>query len=357
MPVDELQPPTDAFLIMATSRMIREGFLDSEKVAALSWRTECFFHRLLLVADDYGLFDARPMVLRTRLFPLHLDKVSNQDIQDCLHETEGAGLVRVYCVGGKDYVQIINFGQRRQSKPRFPLPPGDGDSPCNTVIRGSSRETTVIHREPRNSTAYTETKSKTETYTDKQENNAEGNTTVVCSDPPAAPVLPAQSFPNRERLNDVRGMRCADNHADLGASPGAARFMAACLEINPSWSRTMPTAIEQAAALEAYCSAQGRVTPRDMEMLRDYYASGLTEDCKKKAFWRPDSRKKFWECFGDVLTHADRWAKETRWKPAAARKKPKPEEPRQPEGPVVDVVDAAAEIASLREEMGIGGDE
>lgn len=129
--------------------MIREGFLDSEKVAALSWRTECFFHRLLLVADDYGLFDARPTVLRTRLFPLHLDKVSNQDIQDCLHETEAAGLVRAYCVGGKDYVQIINFGQRRQSKPKFPLP--DGDSPCNTVSHGNQRE----------STAYTETETET----------------------------------------------------------------------------------------------------------------------------------------------------------------------------------------------------
>ena len=196
----------------------------------------------------------------------------------------------------------------------------------------------------------------------EKKGNREGEITTVDSTPgeeaPAAPVLPAQSFPNRERLNDVRGMRCADNHADMGASPGAARFMAACLEINPSWSRTMPTAIEQAAALEAYCSAQGRVTPRDMEMLRDYYASGLTEDCKKKAFWRPDSRKKFWECFGDVLTHADRWAKETRWKPVSARKKLKTEQaPQQPEGPVVDVVDAAAEIASLREEMGIGGDE
>ena len=144
---------------MATSRMIREGFLDSEKVAALSWRTECFFHRLLLVADDYGLFDARPTVLRTRLFPLHLDKVSNQDIQDCLHETEAAGLVRAYCVGGKDYVQIINFGQRRQSKPKFPLP--DGESPYNTVNHGSSRESTVNHREPRKSTAYTETESET----------------------------------------------------------------------------------------------------------------------------------------------------------------------------------------------------
>ena len=196
----------------------------------------------------------------------------------------------------------------------------------------------------------------------EKKGNREGEITTVDSTPgeeaPAAPVQPAQSFPVRERLNDVRGMRCADNHADMGASPGAARFMAACLEINPSWSRTMPTAIEQAAALEAYQSAQGRVTPRDMEMLRDYYASGLTEDCKKKAFWRPDSRKKFWECFGDVLTHADRWAKETRWKPASARKKLKTEQaPQQPEGPVVDVVDAAAEIASLREEMGIGGDE
>lgn len=148
--------------------MIREGFLDSEKVAALSWRTECFFHRLLLVADDYGLFDARPTVLRTRLFPLHLDKVSNQDIQDCLHETEEAGLVRAYCVGGKDYVQIINFGQRRQSKPKFPLP--DGESPCNIVSHGSSRESTVNNGESRKSTAYTETETETEskTYTETE---------------------------------------------------------------------------------------------------------------------------------------------------------------------------------------------
>lgn len=144
--------------------MIREGFLDSEKVAALSWRTECFFHRLLLVADDYGLFDARPTVLRTRLFPLHLDKISNQDIQDCLHETEAAGLVRAYCVGGKDYVQIINFGQRRQSKPKFPLP--DGDSPCNTVSHGNQRESTVNNGESRKSTAYTETETKTYTETE-----------------------------------------------------------------------------------------------------------------------------------------------------------------------------------------------
>lgn len=187
--------------------MIREGFLDSEKVAALSWRTECFFHRLLLVADDYGLFDARPTVLRTRLFPLHLDKISNQDIQDCLHETEEAGLVRAYCVGGKDYVQIINFGQRRQSKPKFPLP--DGDSPCNTVSHGSSRESTVNNGESRKSTAYTETETKTDTYTKSE---TETNNTPL---PPPCTVeeveahLRAAAFAGRVRLAPDQIPDCA----------------------------------------------------------------------------------------------------------------------------------------------------
>ena len=193
----------------------------------------------------------------------------------------------------------------------------------------------------------------------KEERNMGGEISTVDStpgeEPSTAPALPASPFPDRERLNDVRGMHCADNHADLGASPGAARFVVATLAINPSWSRTLPTALEQAAALEAYRSAQGRVTPRDMEMLKAYYASGLTHDRSNKAFWRPDSRKKFWECFGDVLTHADRWAKETRWKPVSARKKPKPEGPRQPEGPVVDTDTAAEELREWRKELGLGG--
>jgi hypothetical protein len=346
------------------TRLIREGILTSERVASLSWEAEVFYRRLLSLVDDYGLSDARPSVLRSALYPLQLEKMSECNVQRCLAACETAGLILLFARNGKSFLMVRDFGQSLRSAPKYPLPDGykaiqTGKSKYQLVTPDD--DCTQLQTDVNSCSqlcTYADAYSDANAYSDKQENNAEGNNTVVCSDPPAAPVLPAQSFPNRERLNDVRGMRCADNHADLGASPGAARFMAACLEINPSWSRTMPTAIEQAAALEAYCSAQGRVTPRDMEMLRDYYASGLTEDCKKKAFWRPDSRKKFWECFGDVLTHADRWAKETRWKPVSARKKLKTEQaPQQPEGPVVDVVDAAAEIASLREEMGIGGDE
>lgn len=353
------------------NRIIREGIITSEAVNSLGWEAEVFYRRLLSVVDDFGRFDARPSVLRSALYPLKLDSMREDSVQRCLKSCEAARLVVLYSVEGKGYLEVTNFRQQvRSKKSKYPAPDGHMHSTCtaddNHVINKIEENNSISELQELHSTCASNAQhmhTKTESETDKQENNAEGNNTVVCSNPPweespAAPVLPAAPFPNRERLNDVRGMRCADNHADLGASPGAARFIAATLEINPSWSRTLPTAIEQAAALEAYQSAQGRVTPRDMEMLRAYYASGLTHDRSNKAFWRPDSRKKFWECFGDVLTHADRWAKETRWKSASARKmqKPKPE-PQQPEGPVVDTDTAAAEIRELREEMGLGGSE
>lgn len=341
------------------TRLIREGILTSERVASLSWEAEVFYRRLLSLVDDYGLSDARPSVLRSALYPLQLEKMSECNVQRCLAACEMAGLILLFARNGKSFLMVRDFGQSLRSAPKYPLPDG-----YKAIQIGKSKYQLVTPDDDclqlqtgENSCEQLCTYADAYSKTDKQENNAEGNTTVVCSHPPAAPVLPASPFPDRERLNDVRGMHCADNHADLGASPGATRFMAACLDINPSWSRTTPTAIEQAAALEAYRSAQGRVTPRDMEMLRAYYASTLTEDRSKKAFWRPDSRRKFWECFSDVLTHADRWAKETRWKPASARMRPKPEPtPQQPEGPVVDTDTAAAEIRAMREEMGLGGE-
>lgn len=161
---------------MASSRMIRIGFIDSEKVAALPWRTECFFARLLLSADDYGLFDARPTVLRTRLFPLHLDQMSNQDIQDCLHQTEEAGLVRVYRVNGKEYVEIFNYGQRQRGKPKFPLPPDyGGNTPRNAADYCSSPQSTANCGSLPHSAAYTETETNTETKSEWETKEAAPN--------------------------------------------------------------------------------------------------------------------------------------------------------------------------------------
>lgn len=106
------------------NRVVRESILDSERVNQLSWAGEIFYRRLMSIVDDYGLFDARPAILRSKLYPLRIDKVSEPDIVKWISECETAGLVRQYHVGGKDYLEISDFGQTlRQKKAMFPHPP------------------------------------------------------------------------------------------------------------------------------------------------------------------------------------------------------------------------------------------
>ena len=109
---------------MASSRMIRKGFADSDRVSSLdSWFTECFYHRLLLFGDDFGFFDARPAYLRAQLFSTKLDKVREADVSRALLECERAGLIRFYEVDGKRYLEILRYGQRcDKTKPKWPVP-------------------------------------------------------------------------------------------------------------------------------------------------------------------------------------------------------------------------------------------
>lgn len=111
---------------MATSRLIRRGFVDSDRVNRLDWFSECLYHRLLLVADDYGLFDARIPYLKTQLFGMKPNPVRDADLQRALASVESAGLVRTYAVDGKPYVQILDYGQKVRSKPKYPPPPDCG---------------------------------------------------------------------------------------------------------------------------------------------------------------------------------------------------------------------------------------
>ena len=76
------------------------------------------------VADDYGLYDARTPILRSALYPLQLDKMSECNIQRCLSACEAAGLILLYSHAGKPYLMILGFGQQGKSMPKWPLPNG-----------------------------------------------------------------------------------------------------------------------------------------------------------------------------------------------------------------------------------------
>ncbi len=98
------------------------------------------------VVDDYGRFDGRISVLRANCYPLKLDLVSDADVRKWRSETVKAGVVSVYHVDGKEYVQIEKFNQRMRGKPRWPAPLNVGDSPqvaasCSTSRLSSYSET------------------------------------------------------------------------------------------------------------------------------------------------------------------------------------------------------------------------
>lgn len=143
-------------------RMLRDGIIDSRRVNRLSEPAEILYRRLMSVVDDYGRFECDLDVIRARCFPLQLDRWPISKIDACLEEIspvdyrESPGetvdhceppLITVYSVGRKKYIQINNFGQRVQSKPKYPEPPepfstvNHGDPPLRARERENERTT------------------------------------------------------------------------------------------------------------------------------------------------------------------------------------------------------------------------
>lgn len=104
------------------SRIIREEILSSGRVDCLDWQQEVFYRRLLSKVDDHGLYDARPSLLRATLFPLRVDKVSEDDCSNWLVACEAARLIVTYEVNGKPFLKVLDTRWQTRSEPKYPLP-------------------------------------------------------------------------------------------------------------------------------------------------------------------------------------------------------------------------------------------
>lgn len=160
---------------MADYRYIRRAFLGSRRIKQLDWKQECFFIRLMLTADDYGLFEADPALLRATLFPQHLDIITENDIEDCLRACIRAELIFLYENTGHQYGMIYRFGQRHMSAPKFPLPPFYTATKVSntrwdfTEIPAKSPPPTETHGDaPRTDKTHRDTQSTTETHGDSR---------------------------------------------------------------------------------------------------------------------------------------------------------------------------------------------
>ena len=106
------------------NRILKESITVSDTVDKLSWFEEVFFYRLIVSCDDYGRMDARPPVLRARLFPLK--DLDYETIERALHALKKAGLLRLYTVDERPYLELCSWDEHqkmRTKREKFPPSP------------------------------------------------------------------------------------------------------------------------------------------------------------------------------------------------------------------------------------------
>ena len=105
------------------NRIIKESICTSDNLDLLSWFEEAFFFRLIVNCDDYGRMDARPAIIRSRLFPLK--SITDAQIEKALKSLRSAAMIDLYEVDGRSFLQMRTWNRHqsiRAKKSRFPGP-------------------------------------------------------------------------------------------------------------------------------------------------------------------------------------------------------------------------------------------
>lgn len=106
------------------NRIIKESLCDSEKIAALSDFEFRLWVGLITQADDAGRGDARPAIIKGRVFPFR-ERLSIKDIDAALQVLAAKGCVSLYTVDGKPYFLFpgwVKHQRVRDCKPKYPEP-------------------------------------------------------------------------------------------------------------------------------------------------------------------------------------------------------------------------------------------
>ena len=106
------------------SRILKDSILTDKAFNSLTLTEESIYHRLLVSADDYGIFYADPILLLRILYPRKTD-ITEEIIREGLDHMEEAGIISRYTAEGEDYLKICSWenDQRlRNSRHKFPVP-------------------------------------------------------------------------------------------------------------------------------------------------------------------------------------------------------------------------------------------
>jgi hypothetical protein len=105
------------------NRIIKESVCSSDNLDRLSWFEEVLFYRLIVNCDDFGRMDARPAIIRARLFPLK--SLTDSQIEKALTSLRSAAMIDLYEVDGRSYLQMRTWNRHqsiRAKKSKYPAP-------------------------------------------------------------------------------------------------------------------------------------------------------------------------------------------------------------------------------------------
>ena len=106
------------------NRILKESICTSDSVDSLTWFEEVLFYRLIVNCDDYGRFDARPAIVKNRLFPLK-ETLTTKAVSAALDSLASKGLVILYEFEGKPYLCLPTWNEHqnvRAKKSKYPAP-------------------------------------------------------------------------------------------------------------------------------------------------------------------------------------------------------------------------------------------
>ncbi len=167
------------------NRIIKESLCSSEKIASLSDFEFRLWVGLITQVDDAGRGDARPAIIKGRVFPFR-ERLSIKDIDAALQALAAKGCVSLYTVDGKPYFLFpgwVKHQRVRDCKPKYPEPPENINLPQYAASCGESPQ----------SAALIQSESESESNP-----NPESNPKEYCAEPQAADAPPVISLP----LND-----------------------------------------------------------------------------------------------------------------------------------------------------------
>ena len=119
------------------NRIIKESICTSETIDGLSWFDEVVFYRLIVNCDDYGRFDGRIQVIKSRLFPLKT-VVTEKALSESIHRLSTVGLVKPYIFDGKLILQLTTWDRHqnvRNHKSKYPAIDGKTTTSADENIR------------------------------------------------------------------------------------------------------------------------------------------------------------------------------------------------------------------------------